>query len=178
MRKVLDLSGMWKFKIDPKQVGELYPEDALSVYKDETRFMDKEYDDSNWDLVKVPSNWQEQGYLYNGVVWYRRTLELGNDYIKKVVLLRFKGVDYFCDAWINGYYLGAHGGYFSSFSYDITKWVKPGENLITVKVDSPNDTNIINSQQKDKKLVKGALQDWDVNNIEINPGGIWNDVYI
>ena len=27
-----------------------------------------------------------------------------------------------------------------------------------------------------RRLIKGALQDWDVNNLDVNPGGIWSDV--
>ena len=44
-----------------------------------------------------------------------------------------------------------------------------------VKVDSPNDTNL-KVRPIDKTIVKGALDDWDCNDLTVNPGGIFGDV--
>ena len=33
--------------------------------------MRSDFDDSQWDIITVPSCWQTEGYDYNGVAWYR-----------------------------------------------------------------------------------------------------------
>ena len=179
MGRIITLNENWKFKLDPENLGEKYPEDVVRTYRRECRFMSPDYDDRDWDEIKVPSCWQTQGYDYNGVAWYRKKFTLTTKQASKVYRLKFKGVDYFADVWINGFYLGSHEGFFNRFEYDITERIKEGENLLVVKVESPNDVNVIDEQEHERKtLIKGALQDWDVNNLSVNPGGIYNDVFL
>ena len=73
--------------------------------------------------------------------------------------------------WLNGYYLGSHEGFFHRFSFDASRWIRPGENLLAVKVDAPHLKRV---------LMKGALQgiNWDCNDPTLDPGGIWNDVQL
>jgi beta-mannosidase len=93
------------------------------------------------------------------------------------VWLGFNGVDYLTDVWINEHYLGSHEGYFSSFEYEITPFLSAENNLLAVRVQSPNDISAKETQYGQlKTYIKGALQRWDVNNPEVNPGGIWNRV--
>jgi len=175
MSKVISLNGSWKFKTDPEGMGDLYPDSVVQTYQRDCKFFDPSYDDGDWNEIVVPSCWQVQGYNYNGVAWYRLRFDYQPSQEFNVVRLKFKGVDYFADVWLNGYYLGSHEGFFNHFKFDITKWIKKGENLLVVRVDSPNDTNV-KVRPYEKTLIKGALQDWDVNNLRVNPGGIWNDV--
>lgn len=179
MGQILTLNGRWKFKLDPKNSGEMYPEDIVMAYRRECRYMNPDYDDKDWDDIEVPACWQAQSYDYNGIVWYRKRFTLEKKEKNKVYRLKFKGIDYFADTWINGFYLGSHEGFFNTFEYDVTQWIKEDENIVAVKVDSPNDINVIDIEEHEKKtLIKGALQDWDVNNLSINPGGIYNDVML
>ena len=57
----------------------------------------------------------------------------------------------------------------------MSRWIRAGENLLVVRVESPKDTNV-KVGPNEKTLVKGALQDWDCNNLDVNPGGIFADV--
>ncbi|HHV62531.1 MAG TPA: hypothetical protein GXX51_07845 [Firmicutes bacterium] len=187
----IPLNGTWKFKTDPENLGECYPEELVRSFNLDCRYMDENYDDSAWNDISVPACWQAQGFQYNGAAWYRRRFDLPasasvesmNSACNKVLgggkrfRLRFLGVDYFADVWINGFYLGSHEGYFAPFEFDVTEFIKPRDNLLVVRVDSPNDIRVKHSMDHEQKtLIKGALQDWDVNNLEVNPGGIWNDV--
>jgi len=179
MAEIIALNGRCKYKLDPTNLGEKYPEDLIRTYKRECRYMSPDYDDRDWDEIKVPSCWQTQGYNYNGIAWYRRRFTLATSQADKVYRLKFKGVDYFADVWINGFYLGSHEGFFNKFEYDITERIKGGENLLVVRVESPNDVNIFDEEDHERKtLIKGALQDWDVNNLSANPGGIYNEVLV
>ena len=51
----------------------------------------------------------------------------------------FESVDYFAKVWVNGELLGEHEGYFNPFEFDITNKVRPGKNVVAVKVTNPWD---------------------------------------
>lgn len=174
----VSLNGEWCFRTDPELLGELYPEDLVRTERDECQFYRPEYDDRRWQTMPVPSLWQQHGFAdYNGAAWYRHRFTLPGDLAGKTVRLRFSGVDYYADIWLNGFYLGSHEGYFAPFEYDVTRYLRAAENVLAVRVDSPDDIRVKHiGEHEHKTLIKGALQDWDVNNLDLNPGGIWNDV--
>lgn len=60
------------------------------------------------------------------MMWYQRKLEIPSSWQDKRVLLHFGGVDYECEAFIDGQSVGRHWGGTVSFSFDITRFVKPG----------------------------------------------------
>ena len=171
------MNGRWKFRTDPDGMGDVSPDavrNTIGATQQECQFFAPEFDDRHWGEIVVPACWQAQGHLYNGVAWYRTRFDhhaAGG----AVVRLDFRGVDYFADAWINGYYLGSHEGFFSNFSFDASRWIRAGENLLVVRVESPKDANVKVGPVA-KNVVKGALQDWDCNNLDVNPGGIFADV--
>ena len=69
---------------------------------------------AQWRKIRVPSNWYTQGYDHHGVAWYRLEFTAQNP-AQMVSTLRFAGVDYFTDVWLNEQKLGAHEGYFQAF---------------------------------------------------------------
>ena len=174
----LDLDGSWSFRLDPDALGEHYPEQLDIPWSFDARWMNRDHAEGEWQTITVPSCWQQHGHRYNGAAWYRKHIhnDLPADNNKRV-WLSFEGVDYLADVWFNERYLGSHEGYFSSFEYEITPFVSPEDNLLAVRVESPNDISAKEAQPGQlKKYIKGALQRWDVNNPEVNPGGIWNHV--
>lgn len=60
------------------------------------------------------------------MMWYQRKLEIPAGWQDKHVLLHFGGVDYECEAFIDGQSVGRHWGGTVSFTFDITRFVKPG----------------------------------------------------
>lgn len=67
-------------------------------------------------------------------VWYRRQLQIPNDWSGSRLLLNFQAVDYDTTAWINGVEVGRHRGGFSSFSFEVTDYIRPGESVeLTVR---------------------------------------------
>jgi beta-mannosidase len=172
----VSLAGAWRFRTDPDRLGDLSPDDVISAANDECAFHLPGYDDDAWGTIPVPANWQQFGHQYNGVAWYRTRFARPDVPPGGVARLRFAGVDYFADVWLNGLYLGSHEGYFAPFTFDVTPWLAD-DNLLVVRVDSPNDVRVTHKREHEEKtLIKGALQDWDVNNLQVNPGGIWNGV--
>ena len=176
-RQIIDLGGTWRFRLDPRDFGEHFPDELNVTHTYDARWMGVDYDDSKWDQITVPACWQTEGYDYNGIAWYRTSfptpIKAGQG---ERVWLQFDGVDYYADVWLNGRYLGSHEGFFGGFGFDITPYLQ-AENQLTVRVDSPRDMpGEENEIGQLKTIFKGALERWDVNNSEVSPGGIWNDV--
>lgn len=65
---------------------------------------------------------------------YRRKFELPADWLQKEVLVRFEGVLSAFNLWINGQSVGFSEDSYTPAEFDITKYVKPGENIIAVEV--------------------------------------------
>ena len=59
-------------------------------------------------------------------MWYHRKLDISGDWKEKKVLLHFGAVDFEAQIFIDGLSVGTHFGGSSSFSLDITRFVKPG----------------------------------------------------
>ena len=102
------MNGRWKFKTDPDGMGDVSPDvvrNTIGATQQECKFFAPEFDDRHWGEITVPACWQAEGHRYNGVAWYRTRFDYRAGR-SAVVRLHFQGVDYFADAWINGYYLG------------------------------------------------------------------------
>src|SRR5689334_11806453 len=96
MRQSRSLAGSWQFQLDP--------DGTLTV---DTLAPDRE--------IQVPLPWQAAFpdlQQYSGYAWYRRYIELDDDWLGGQLLLRFGAVDYWCQVYVNGSLAGEHeGGY-------------------------------------------------------------------
>ncbi len=79
------------------------------------------------------------GFLdFMNSVWYKREIRIPQNWQGKRILLHFEASDYKTTAWVNGKKVGEHEGGYTPFSFDITDYLKPTENLLVVKVfDEP-----------------------------------------
>ena len=75
-------------------------------------------------------------------VWYQKKVELTAEQLKGIVRLHFGAVDYECHLWVNGQKAGTHKGGYVSFCFDITKYVKEGENVLTLYAIDDNRSGI------------------------------------
>ncbi len=154
-RAVIPLSGNWKFKPGrlPASIEEIAADDI-----------------ANWNDIRVPANWYLAGYDISGEAWYAKKFTLPAVYAGKYVSLKFGGVDYMTEAWLNGRYLGAHEGYFQPFNLYITDGLAYGkENLLLVKVFSPLEP-LVQDWSLHKQYIKGIFGHHDTR-----PGGAWSD---
>lgn len=106
--------------------------------------------------------------------WYSLQFNVSEDLAGKVVRLEFEGVDYSCQVWLNGHYLGAHKGMFSPFSFDVSDYVlshpnwHKGRNILMVKLDPPPQVN---------HKVAGLKTPWFGDYWrDLVPFGIWRSV--
>jgi len=140
-----------------------------------------ELDDSRWKAVSIPHTWStyettgeihpfikslsesEDPYWWAGWGWYRKHFSINRDYSDRKIFIEFEGVQKFCRVWINGKYLGEHKGGYGSFDFDLTQYVKPGEdNILAVAV--------YNRQKDEYKIPPVAAGKFNVY------GGIYRDV--
>lgn len=99
---------------------------------------------------------------------YKKTFTYNLDSDKKLIL-HFEAVDWKCTVCINGTEVGNHTGGYIPFSFDITDYVKSGENSITISVTDPTDTHW---QQRGKQRLKPEA-------IWYTPtSGIWQTVWL
>ncbi|MCD8049508.1 MAG: DUF4982 domain-containing protein [Clostridia bacterium] len=81
--------------------------------------------------------WDAQGYLPTGVGCYRKEFDVPEEYRGKRVSIEFDGVSRNSTVWVNGHLIGEHFSGYTSFSYDISEYLKYGDegtNCIFVKV--------------------------------------------
>lgn len=124
---VVDLNGDWKFSIG-----------------DDSSWVSADYNDDDWEEIKVPSNWENEGYYgYNGFAWYRKSFEIPNEYENDDLYLNLGYIDDVDETYLNGTLIGLSGGfppYFLSAYTALRKYYIPksllrkGENIIAVRV--------------------------------------------
>jgi hypothetical protein len=113
------------------------------------------FDDSRWPAISLPHSWNsyettgelrpftkspgETGdtYWWTGWGWYRKHYSVSPEYSDFKVFIEFEGVQKYCKVWVNGKYAGDHKGGYGSFDFDITGFIKGGEdNVIAVAVSN------------------------------------------
>lgn len=105
--------------------------------------MQNQYNDSDWQLVNFPHTWNiddvqddTSGY-YRGIGWYRKQIYIPADKKDKQVTVYFEGANQEVELYVNGISAGKHLGGYTRFCFDITKYVRIGEqNLFAVKVNN------------------------------------------
>jgi beta-galactosidase len=114
------------------------------------------FDDSGWRVMNLPHDWSIEGEfseshpaspgggaLPGGIGWYRKTFRVSKADKEKMTYISFDGVYRNSEVWINGNHLGKRPYGYSSFRYDLTPFLKYGEedNVIAVKVDNSAQPN-------------------------------------
>lgn len=157
------LSGNWKFNW-VKQPSER----PVDFYK-------QSYDVSSWKEIAVPSTLEMLGYgtpIYTNITYpfknqpslilpqkgytnekepnpvgsYRRNFSIPADWDGKEIFLHFNGVYSGFYVWVNGLKVGYSEGANLDAEFNITKYVKPGENMVAVEVYKWTDASYIEDQ--------------------------------
>lgn len=126
-RNIIDLSGIWNFKIDTEKIGE----------------KKKWFNGFETDItIAVPGSWNEQleelGLLhYSGNAWYSKKFFVPIEYKNKKIFIRIGSVDYNAKIWINGKLVGENRIGFLPIEFDITNFISTGnEALIVILVNN------------------------------------------
>ena len=172
-QKKISLNGEWDFKY--VDAPELSPEGFEQSGACE-----------GWDKIDVPSVWQLRGYdkmHYTDVLYpfpvnpphvpdenptgiYKKTVVLDEQWMEKDTVLKFHGVDSAFDVWVNGKHVGFGKVSRLPSEFDITGFVKTGENDITVRVYKWSDGTYLEDQ--DMWWLSGIYRDVELINEEKN----------
>ncbi|MGB9906225.1 MAG: glycoside hydrolase family 2 TIM barrel-domain containing protein [Candidatus Saccharicenans sp.] len=152
------LNGRWKFHWVPKPADR--PLD----------FWQPGYDDSRWDEIDVPANWEINGYglpIYvnsdyefaprnpqpprippdnNPVGSYRQKFTVPDDWKDKEVFIHFGAVKSAFYLWVNGQKVGYSQDSKTPAEFRITPYLKPGENLLALEVYRFSDGSYLECQ--------------------------------
>jgi beta-galactosidase len=112
------------------------------------------FDDRDWRRIAVPHDWSiedrpgqshpfdpkapggaGEAFTIGGVGWYRRVIDLPADIKSRSVLLRFEGVYMDARIFVNGRELATHHNGYTAFTLDIGSSVRPGANIVAVRVN-------------------------------------------
>lgn len=135
------------------------------------------YEDSNWKKVTLPRAFNEDeafrlsiDQLTDTVMWYRKHFRLPAGSKNKKVFAEFEGVRQGADFYINGQYLGLHENGAMAVGFDLTPYIKYGqENVIAVRID--NNWNY-------RERATNTKYQWSDRNFNANYGGIPKNVWL
>jgi beta-galactosidase len=152
------LDGAWKFHCSDK------PADRpVDFYR-------QDFDDAKWRTIPVPSNYQFHGCdipIYTNIIYpfpmdpngppvvpkdrnsvgsYRTTFTLPDAWNGRQTFLHFNGVDSAFYVWVNGEKAGYNEDSRTDAEFNVTKYVKPGKNLVAVEVYRFSDGSYLEDQ--------------------------------
>ena len=123
----------------------------LFVLADSVQMSRPEYNDRHWRRLDLPHDWAVEGdfmasnpsgagggALPGGVGWYRKHFRVSNP---SMYYIEFDGVYMNSTVYINGEKVGYRPYGYSSFEYDITRYLRGGDNVIAVRVDNSDQPN-------------------------------------
>ena len=127
------------------------------VLADSAHMAEVDYNDSHWRKLSLPHDWAIEGDFYagnpsgagggalpGGVGWYRKTFSIPLTPSQDggtSCFIEFDGVYMNSTVYVNGQKVGFRPYGYSSFEYDITEYLKKGENIIAVRVDNSDQPN-------------------------------------
>lgn len=150
MRSTHDLTGVWRFLPDPTGDGEGrgYPQPTL--------------DTRRWNEVAVPSTFDDCSPAlpaYEGKGWFRRTFIADASAAGAYPVLRFEGVNYDADVWLNGVHVGRHEGGFLQFEFSVAGVLCAGENTLVVRADNTRRDGCVPGRQRGWRPFGGILRE-------------------
>ena len=125
------------------------------VLADSATMASPAYSDSHWRSLDLPHDWAIEGdfsasnpsgagggALPGGVGWYRKHFQLSQcDSTQGRWFLEFDGVYMNATVYVNGQKAGFRPYGYSSFEYDITPYLRKGDNVVAVRVDNSDQPN-------------------------------------
>lgn len=149
----INLNGKWKCEFSKsKKLPNKFNTDIIVPFSPETPL-------SGVSRVLSPDE-----YLH-----YEKKFELPEDFNKGRIFIHFGAVDQIATVYLNGTEIGTHKGGYTPFTFELTDYIKQGENVFNVTVKDYSDT---------KEYSKGK-QKFKRGGIWYSPqSGIWQTVWL
>src|SRR5665213_1897175 len=129
LRQTINFNREWKF-----QLGDVTGADAAA------------FEDAKWDDANLPHSFSMPYFaadrFYVGYGWYRKHFDVPAAWTGKRINLEFDGVFQVAEIFVNGRRIGEHRGGYTGFTFDITDALKPGDNVVAVRVNNIWDAQL------------------------------------
>jgi len=197
----LDLSGEWRFQLDPEDQGEsaewfdrILPDtiklpgclqaqgfgEEISIRTpwtgtivDRSWFTASKYEKYRRpDHVKIPF-WLQPDHYYKGAAWYQKSIRIPAAWKEKRILLRLERPHWKSSVWIDRYSVGNRDSLSTPHVYEVTPYLSPGEHQITIRVDN---RMIVDVGENAHSVTDHTQSNWNgiVGDIELSAGNrIW-----
>jgi beta-galactosidase len=154
----ISLNGSWRFR---------YCTSPESAPRD---FFEPDHADADWDAIEVPGNWTLQGHdrpHYTNIQMpfdpelglappqvpdenptglYRRCFTLPADWDARRVVLHFGGAESVLYVYVNGSPVGLSKDSRLAAEFDVTRYLRPGDNVVAVMVIRWSDASYLEDQ--------------------------------
>ena len=187
LERKIDLTGEWNFAIDSLDVGES-EEWFLKDFDEQVKLpgsmvengkglditldtkwtggvQDPEwYKDPNYapyfnpDSVRFPF-WLQPEKKYTGAAWYNRTVLVPEALKNKTIWLNLERPHWESTVWVNGQYAGMANSLATAHKFDISSFVKPGENVVSVRID--NRTKSLDVGENSHSISDHTQSNWN-----------------
>lgn len=145
---------------------------------DDSAIVRTDYDDSEWRKLSLPHDWSIEGqlsptlasctgYLPGGIGWYRKHFRVEDNATRHYIY--FEGVYNRSEVYLNGHLLGRRPNGYVSFLYDMTPYLKEGDNVLAVRVDLA----VIPIHVGIRGRASIAMYGWWLLPIHILRNGVW-----
>jgi beta-galactosidase len=152
---IQSLDGTWKFTL------------VNTVAERSTEFYKNNFDARQWKDIKVPANWQTEGFDkfiftdveypikpnppyvptdFNPVGSYKRNFTVPATWSGNNIFIHLGAVNSFFYIWINGQYVGLSKDSKTPAEFDITKFVQKGQNTVSIQVFRFSDGTYLEGQ--------------------------------
>lgn len=121
-----------------------FNDDWLFRLTDDSTIVQPNYNDSQWRKLDLPHDWSIEGqlsptlasctgYLPGGIGWYRKHFTIDDQAARHYIY--FEGAYNRSEVYLNGHLLGKRPNGYASFLYDMTPYLKEGDNVLAVRID-------------------------------------------
>lgn len=149
------LNGTWQFQLSQNPSERPY------------WFFKNDFDTRKWDKIKVPANWEIEGYdypiytnikypyektppriqkYYNPVGSYKRTFEIPSDWDGDEIILHFGAVSSAMNVWVNEKFVGYSEDSKTPAEFNITNFLNGGTNSLAVEIFRWSDASYLEDQ--------------------------------
>ena len=116
------------------------------ILQDDASYRDVACDETSWRDVTLPHDWSVEGtpskelasctgYLPGGIGWYRKHFKLSSLKKAETYGICFEGIYNRSEVYLNGHLLGKRPNGYVSLFYDLTPYLRKGDNVLAVRVD-------------------------------------------
>ena len=153
-RSLTSLNGEWSYIVDPMNNG--LPESSFfgGFPKNKTQKTGMELIEYNFETaskITIPGAWNaadDQLLFYRGPVWLHK--KFNHSFKKnKLTHLYFEGSNFTTKVFLNGKSVGEFKGGYVPFNFDVTSYLKEGENVLLVQTNNTLDASSVPTNKTD-----------------------------